>query len=99
MDGSVKKSIVAIVLGIIPLWVFIGSTSSTTVNGQVVSSSYFNILGIVLGLVALGMGLSTLFKGTSAPLGRVLAAVAVIVGALQVLISIGVISQSAIGLA
>jgi hypothetical protein len=99
MDGGVKKSIVAIVLGLIPLWVFVGSRSTTTINGEVVSSSALNILGVVLGLVALGIGLSTLFRATSSPLGRVLAAVAAVIGAVQLLISIGVIAQSQIGLA
>lgn len=47
------KPLIAIALAIIPFFVFIGSTDTVTVNGEVVSDNRFNLSGLVMAIVGL----------------------------------------------
>lgn len=47
-----KGEIIGIVAALIPFFIFIGGTSISTENGQVVKSSYFNLIGVIGGIVA-----------------------------------------------
>lgn len=52
------KEIGALVCAALPFAVFVGSTNRVVVNGQVVRDESFNLLGVILALVALGLALS-----------------------------------------
>lgn len=58
--GRFRTPLIILALGVIPFFVFIGASSSTTVNGQVVSDSRFNLAGLVMGLIGAGMAFSAL---------------------------------------
>ncbi len=84
---------IILALGLVPFWLFIGSSSSTVVNGQTVTESHFNIAGLILGLIGAGMALSALRNDRRGDGLRV----ALIVGAgliclLQLAYSVGLIS-------
>lgn len=91
-----KNEILGLVAGIIPFFLFIGSTSSNSVNGQVVSSSSFNLVAIVGGAIALLLafnGLRELSDQTAnSRLVHIGLAVAlVLLGAFQIMRGIGMI--------
>lgn len=84
---------IVLALGLLPFWLFIGSSSSTTVNGQIVSESHFNIAGLVLGLVGAGMALSALRNDRRGDGLRVAMIVAAgLICLLQVAYSVGLVS-------
>lgn len=56
-----RKPAVALVLAILPIWLFTGAYSSTTIDGQVVQESHLNLLGLVLSGTGLGMALEVLW--------------------------------------
>src|SRR5690606_1638888 len=94
-----RTPLIILALGIVPFWLFVGSTSTTTVNGQVVSDHRFNIAGLVLGLIGAGMALRALREGARGDgrrLGLIVAAG--IVCLLQVAHSVGVITLPIPGL-
>ncbi|QVQ27694.1 hypothetical protein [Achromobacter deleyi] len=72
-----RKPLLALALAIIPFFVFVGSQSTVQVNGVTTSDTRFNILGIALGALALGMGASVLRRGAT---GRAVKAVAALAG-------------------
>lgn len=55
-----KTPLIILILGLLPFWLFIGGSSTTTVNGEVVQDSSFNLAGLILGLIGAGMALSAL---------------------------------------
>ncbi len=48
-----RNEIIGVILGILPFFISFSSRSSSTVNGQVVSSSYFDVFAVGCGVVAL----------------------------------------------
>ena len=50
-----KNDIIGLIAGIIPFFIFIGSSSTSSVNGQVVSHSSLNLVAILGGVVAIIM--------------------------------------------
>lgn len=55
-----RNEIGGLIAGIIPFFLSVGGSSTRTVNGQVVSSSSFNLVAIAGGLIALVLGLGGL---------------------------------------
>jgi hypothetical protein len=53
-----RQPLIAMLLGILPLWLFVGMSQTTTVNGQVVQDSSLNVLGVILAIA----GLVVVFK-------------------------------------
>lgn len=72
-----RKPLLALALAIIPFFMFVGSQSTVQVNGVTTSDTRFNILGIALGALALGMAASVLRRAAA---GRAVKAVAALAG-------------------
>ena len=63
MGGSPYRSLVtALILGIIPSFLFFGVRNSASVNGVVTSSSRINILGLILGGIGLGLAIRFILR-------------------------------------
>lgn len=60
-----SKPLLALAFAILPFFLFVGSTNVTTINGEVVVDSRFNVLGAVLGLA----GLWIAFRAFRSPAG------------------------------
>ncbi len=90
-----RQPLIAMLLGILPLWLFVGMSQTTTVNGQVVQDSSLNLLGVILAIAGLVMVFKMLRDDRS--YGRqprwwprtILAILAGLVCALQVVQSLG----------
>lgn len=54
------KPLIALLLGGLPFFLFIGSTSTTVVNGELVAESRFNLGGVILALIGIGLAWSVL---------------------------------------
>ncbi|TBV06738.1 hypothetical protein [Phytopseudomonas dryadis] len=90
--SHLKKPLIAIILAIIPFFVFLGSQDTVRVNGVVTADNRFNILGVVLGLVAVGMALSILKPSASGSVARkALGALAGLLGVVQVVAAFDVV--------
>lgn len=93
-----RPPLIGLVLGILPLWLFVGTSESYSVNGQLVSQSRFNLLGLVLAGIGLAMVVRLLWNdGPWAErwLPRtVLAAIAVMVCLAQLAYSVGLLDLS-----
>ena len=50
-----RRPLVAILLGILPFWLFIGMSQTTTIDGEVVQDSSLNVLGVILAIAGLIM--------------------------------------------
>lgn len=87
-----SKPLFALALAIVPYFLFIGTTDMVTVNGDVVSDNRFNLGGLVMAIIGLGMVWSVLRP--SAPRDAARKGLAVVAGlfcALQIASSIDVI--------
>lgn len=75
-----KSPLTALALGILPFWVFAGTSGRTVINGRVVSDWSFNILGLVMVAIGIVMAFRVLRDDTGRPrvLPRTLLAVAAI---------------------
>ncbi len=60
-----RRPLIALILGVLPFWVFMGSVQQTTVNGKLVQDSSFNILGLILAVAGLVMAVKMLRKDGS----------------------------------
>lgn len=60
-----RRPLIALLLGLLPFWVFMGSVQQTAVNGKLVQDSSFNILGILLAGIGLAMAIKMLRKDGS----------------------------------
>jgi hypothetical protein len=91
-----RNEIIAAIAGIVPFFVSISSSSTQTVNGEVVSQSYFDIVDVVGGLIAI-VATITVFRmlGKTDPDDRVKRIAAIVVllllGVYQVAHGIGII--------
>lgn len=78
------KPLIALILGLLPFFLFIGSTSTVVVNGETVSDSRFNLGGIVLALIGIALAVAVIReKGAGQMARKLLAALAVLVCVLQ----------------
>lgn len=82
-------TIVAVIAGILPFFLSMSSSSSTTFNGEVVESSYFDIVAVGGGAVALLAGIlaavSAKKAGSGDSKGLVVAVLIVCLGLYQLL--------------
>ncbi|EKF20482.1 SEL1-like repeat protein [Nitratireductor pacificus] len=60
---ALRAPLLALALGVAPFWIFIGTGSSLTVNGELVRESNFNIAGVVLGIVGVVVAFRALREG------------------------------------
>lgn len=87
-----SKPIAALALAIIPFFIFIGSTDMVTVNGEVVSDNRFNLGGLIMAAIGLGMVFAVLRPSAPKdPMRKAIAAVAGLLCLVQVASSIDVI--------
>lgn len=90
--GQWKKPLIAILLAIIPFFVFIGSQDAVRVNGAVMADHRFNLLGVILGLVAIGMAVSILKPSAPGSTARkALGALAGVLGIVQIAAAVDVV--------
>lgn len=45
--------LIALLLGVLPFFLFLGATNTTTLNGEVIADDRFNLLGLVMAIVGL----------------------------------------------
>lgn len=90
-----RPALIGLALGILPLWLFMGTSESYSVNGQLVSQSRFNILGVVMAGIGLAMMVKLLWHDgpwSERWLPRtLLAVVAAVICAVQLAYSVGLI--------
>lgn len=48
-----RRPLVAVLLGVLPFWLFVGMSQTTTVNGKVVQDSSLNVLGVIMAIAGL----------------------------------------------
>lgn len=87
-----SKPLIVFALAIVPFFLFLGTTESVRINGELVSDNRFNLGGLIMALIGLGMVFSMLRP--SAPKDgqrKALAAVAGVLCLVQVANSIDVI--------
>lgn len=53
-----RRPLVAILLGVLPFWLFVGMSQTTKINGEVVQDSSLNVLGVITAVA----GLVVVFK-------------------------------------
>lgn len=81
---GLKTAFLALALGVIPFFLFVGSSHTVTINGAVVRDEQFNLVGAILAIVGLGLALWTLLsQDTKAVVSKAVAGVAVLVCLLQ----------------
>lgn len=74
MFSRFKTPLIAALLAIIPYFLFLGATNTVTVNGATVTDDRFNLLGVILALIGLGLVVSVLRPSAPKDTGRKLAA-------------------------
>ena len=52
----------ALLLGLLPFWVFVGAGETKVYNGETIELSHFNLMGFVLAVVGLLMALQWIFR-------------------------------------
>jgi len=57
---NLQRPLAAALLAVLPFWLFLGSVYEQKVNGEMVSESRLNLLGIGMAAIALGLAFSTL---------------------------------------
>ncbi|NED98034.1 hypothetical protein G1H11_22300 [Phytoactinopolyspora alkaliphila] len=92
LGHDVVRPVVAAALGLLPFVLFAGASSTTTVNGEVVQDSRFNMLGLVLAIAGLVMAWRALVaRGGQRRLRSALASVAGVICLVQLPHSAGLI--------
>ena len=74
MFARFKAPISALVLGLVPFFIFLGTSSTVTINGVVTRQEQFNLLGLVCALVGLGIVFAVMRPSAPRDLPRRLAA-------------------------
>ncbi len=93
-----SKPLIALALAIVPFFLFIGTTDTVTLNGEVVSDNRFNLGGLIMAAIALGMVWSVLRPSAPKDAARKgLAMVAGLFCALQVVSSLDLIRIDPLG--
>ncbi|MGQ4274430.1 hypothetical protein [Terrihabitans sp. B22-R8] len=90
-----SRPLVALILGIVPFFLFVGSTNVVTVNGVRVRDDSFNVLGLVLAGIGLVITIKALLpkNGGRDAVRQGLAALALAICAFQIAVSGGVVSK------
>ncbi|WP_131829616.1 hypothetical protein, partial [Teichococcus deserti] len=57
---GLRRPLMAIALALLPFWLFLGAANEVRVNGALVGGSRFNLGGLVMALVGLGMAVGIL---------------------------------------
>ena len=79
-----KSVIIAAALGILPYFLFLGSSSTTRINGEVVRDEQFNLLGVILAAIGISIAIKVLRTSVPGdPLRAGLAVVAALICVLQ----------------
>ncbi|WP_283180062.1 hypothetical protein [Gemmobacter sp. 24YEA27] len=87
---NLAKPFFALILGIVPFFLFIGTTSMTTSNGEIIAESRLNFGGILLAPIGAGLAWSVLSERRPGPAGRKpLAVLAALICALQLVSASG----------
>lgn len=90
--SRVKTPIIALALGLVPFFLFVGSSHTVTVNGTVVQDEQFNFVGALLAVGGLWLALRTLLRpDANAVVSKVLAGIAVVVCLLQLAASFNLV--------
>ncbi len=87
-----RRALTALILGLVPFWVFVGSSNTLKVNGEIVGESHFNVLGLILGIAGIAAAISAL-RERGSWLRTVLCAVALLVCAAQIAWSVELITR------
>ncbi len=82
--SGLKTPVIALALGVVPFFLFVGSSHTVTINGAVVRDEQFNFIGAILALVGLGLAVRTLLsRDLGALVSKTVAGLAVLVCLLQ----------------
>lgn len=93
MLAAIRRPLLAIILGLLPFVLFLGTSSTVRVNGQLVRDDQLNILGLVLAAAGLWMAIASLRPSSPPAMLRRLAAVAaILVCGVQLAASAGLFS-------
>lgn len=93
MFAAIRRPLLAIVLGLLPFVVFVGTSNTARVNGELVRDEQLNILGLLLAAAGLWMAVASLRAGSQpATLRRVAAVAAILVCSVQLAASAGLFS-------
>ncbi|MBF0680307.1 MAG: hypothetical protein IR164_15380 [Devosia sp.] len=94
--SGLKTPIIALALGVIPFFLFVGSSQTVTINGAVVRDEQFNFVGAILALVGLGLAARTLLsRGHKALVSKGVAGLAALVCLLQLAASLDLVRPAA----
>ncbi|MHB8625221.1 MAG: hypothetical protein ACYDEO_03370 [Aggregatilineales bacterium] len=91
-----RNQIIGLVMGILPFFLSFGSSSKSTLNGQVVSSSHFDFIAVGGGAIAILAALSDVFM-RRAEINKdrwfilSITALILVLGIIQVLRGVGII--------
>lgn len=90
--SGLKTPIIALALGLVPFFLFVGSSQIVTVNGAVVRDEHFNFLGAILALAGLVLaGRTLLARGHGTLASKAVAGLAVLVCLVQLAASFGLV--------
>lgn len=92
MFSRFKTPLIAILLGVLPFFVFLGSSQTVTINGDVVRDDQFNLFGVVLAVIGLWLAFTVLRPSAPRDMARkALAVVAMLLCLVQLAASFGLI--------
>lgn len=87
-----KTPLIAILLGVLPYFIFLGSSQTVTINGTMVRDEQFNLLGIVLAVIGLWLAFTVLRPSAPKDAARkALAGIAALLCLVQFAASVGLI--------
>ncbi|WP_159999326.1 hypothetical protein [Roseomonas sp. 18066] len=84
---GLRRPLVAIALGLVPFWLFLGFSNEVRVNGALVGDSRFNLGGLAMALIGIGLAIGTLRERPRRLPPLVLAALALPICLLQAAVS------------
>lgn len=95
MRERLSLPLVSLFLGIIPFFIFVGSTNVVTIDGETVRDDSFNVLGLLLACIGLAITFKAMMPqaGGRDVLRQGLAALAVTICLLQIAVSVGVLPK------
>lgn len=89
---GLRRPLVAIALGLLPFWLFLGASNEVRVNGELVGGSRFNFGGLVLAAIGLSIAIGVLRETPRWAPRLALAALAVPLCLLQLAVSAELLS-------
>lgn len=92
MFSQLRTPLIAILLGALPFFIFLGTSQTVTINGVTVRDDQFNLLGIILAVIGLWLAFTVLRPSAPKDVTRkILAVIAVLLCLLQLAASIGLV--------